>query len=450
MFDKLNLVVGPVGSGKSTATSIAIRFCLYGASDSNLANLRNKWSKEPCFVEIRLIDRDEHLCITREIPTKVTILLKGEEVLPGALNRDKDAWLEERFGTLKNFEKFRMIDTKLGSNLLELGATELRRTLLEQEDNLFNRVRANLVSKKTEFDKYNREDAKVDNHYPSEKRLNFLRLQFESLKLNFQDDREDKAYSAELTKTLSAEAYLEAIIDQECKYLKLLDNRSCPVCTQEFRDAETLRKGVHGKIDAYKAEMTLLNDKIDELEALGKKRRDKRTQNLFKLNRIERLIHKLEGRIKQKEYRYTGRDVEEVSYAIRELDNYYSQYLVESLNSLQPIINNIVNKINLSVFFVVKDGKISIELERDQKQFSYKELSSGQKMILNIAFQVAALLQKGQEGLIVADEGFSNLDSDSIITLYDLFRDLPFQLISVIHRFNEETDGIKIIRIQES
>jgi energy-coupling factor transporter ATP-binding protein EcfA2 len=81
-------------------------------------------------------------------------------------------------------------------------------------------------------------------------------------------------------------------------------------------------------------------------------------------------------------------------------------------------------------------------------EIPYKLLSTGQKLVLSIAFKLAILLEKNETGLMIADEGFSSLDIENLNHIFDLFNGLPFQLICVLHRFEDVPDGATVITLK--
>ena len=98
------------------------------------------------------------------------------------------------------------------------------------------------------------------------------------------------------------------------------------------------------------------------------------------------------------------------------------------------------------MFFKINDkGKFSITLQKESIEYDYKDLSTGQKLILQIAFKLALLLNKGETGLIIADEGLSSLANENLIYMLDMFDNYPFQLIYITHIPHNYPHGVKLI-----
>jgi DNA repair exonuclease SbcCD ATPase subunit len=170
-----------------------------------------------------------------------------------------------------------------------------------------------------------------------------------------------------------------------------------------------------------------------------------------KLNKITRAIEKIQNRFKlQDYYKYTNKDVAIVQKALQELDNLSSYYLTESLKIFEPIINSILNKINFNVKFKINDkNKFDIALDKDGTEYSYDDLSEGQKLLVQIAFKLALLLERGEEGIVIADEGLSSLDFDNLDHVLTIFKNLPYQLFIVLHNLETVPVDVQIIDLKK-
>jgi len=134
--------------------------------------------------------------------------------------------------------------------------------------------------------------------------------------------------------------------------------------------------------------------------------------------------------------------------AIEALDSFCNYYLTEWIKTLEPIINNVIKKIGFTVSFLLDEkGDLDIVLNKDGYNYLYKELSTGQRLVFTIGFQLALLLERGESGLVIADEGFSSLDEETLTHIVELFNDLPFQLVMMLHRYDNPPEGIHIIKL---
>lgn len=454
-FDKLNLIVGKNGAGKSSLSRIAITFVLFGDSEVSLSSLPTKGVGEG-WASLLIEDKGDEIYIQREVPTKLHVTLNGQEVLPESTNVEKQKWIEARFNDLHYFRKFRMIDLRLGLNLLEEGKTALRKTIINLNEGFLNNVKDRLQKKKTLYDKFNKDTAVVFSHYPSAKRVALLESKSKEIA---NDKNEIQKEISDLEKdfhNISNQLGFKTNVYREAtaKVSRLKSEKNqCPTCKQVIpRDFyEGLIAECEKTIDIATKECSVLNE-----EGLSQRSAIEHSKEIYKkyfekLDKINKLRLKLETRLKQKDYKYSTKDVLLVSNAIKELDKFYSFYIVQTVQNLEPIINDIIAKANFELKFRLDTkGDFDIVLLRDGAEFSYKDLSNGQRLLLTIAFQIALLLEKGDSGLIVADEGFSSLDNETILLVFELFRDLPLQLISIIHRFEEPVENVNIINLGES
>jgi DNA repair exonuclease SbcCD ATPase subunit len=452
-LEKINLISGQIGVGKSTLGRIAITFALYGDSEVTLSSLVNR-SAKASWVALIIEDKNDVIYIKRSIPSKLEISLNDVNVLEGSTNTEKEAWIKNRFGDLNHFKKFRMIDLRQGVNLLEEGKTALRKTLLSMHEDMFNHVRTKLLDKKNTIERFNLDSVVVYKHFPSVKRLEVLNASLKEL-MQAQADYDNEVKANERTK-YQAVSKLGEIRNKgrECssKLQHLQTNSFCPTCKQQIivdkRDAMIAE--LQKQVESLNKEMIVFANKEKELSAKTQELRDTyRDQDNYRQH-IQELIFKLTTRLKQKDYKYTNKDVLVVSNAIKELDKFFSYYIVACVKNLEPIINEVIEKIGFEVYFNTdKKGDFTLSIMKSGQEYDYKELSSGQRLLITIAFQIALLLDNGETGVIIADEGFSNFDEITMRLVYDLFNDLPFQLISIVHRFDNPDEFINIINLNK-
>ena len=161
-------------------------------------------------------------------------------------------------------------------------------------------------------------------------------------------------------------------------------------------------------------------------------------------------IQRLEARLQQKEFIYTTKDVEVMKGSVRELDGFTTFFITEKLQRIEPLINSLLSKLGFTVTFSV-DAKNNFDIKllnnNNGTEFVYKELSNGQRLFVTVAFQLALLMEKNESGLMVADEGFSSLSGTNLDLMFDLFKNSPFQLVSIVHRFQTNDASIKNINL---
>ena len=128
--------------------------------------------------------------------------------------------------------------------------------------------------------------------------------------------------------------------------------------------------------------------------------------------------------------------------------NLSSYYLTNRIKILEPIINNILQKIKFKIdFFVDIVGQFNFNLIKNNIKYTYKDLSTGEELLLQIAFKLALLMEQGLTGVLIADEGMSSLDSTNFDHILTIIRTLPFYLNFVIHNANNIPSDIKVIEL---
>lgn len=442
-FEKLNVILGANGKGKSTVIKDSLLFCLHGWADKPLSELPTRGKSKSC----KVVGVFDDCTISREYPTKLTI-----SGLDFANSQEAQKWINDKFKGVDFFRKFRMIDIKQGINILEEGKTSFRKTLFSFNDSIFNNVRKNLQGQKREREIWNIDNVESHTHYPSEKRLE--KLKEKKLKIReqiFYFEKEisklNQSYISRTEKKAGYNATREIYKNQKDR---IVQYSNCPTCKRKVTEKTKLKllKGINETIK--KCNESVINI-LPTLE------QEQENINCFKINKqilqsnidkINVYISKLENRLKQKKYIWNTEDVLLVKKAIEELDGFSDYYITEWVKVLEPIINNIIEKIGFQLKFELDiRGNLEIQLFRGGEQYSYKDLSSGQRLMLAIAFQLALLLEQNEEGLIIADDGINCLDEENLSYVIDFFKDLPFQLTFTVQRWENIPDGVKVIKL---
>jgi len=454
IFDNMSFLCGKNGSGKTTIALESILFAFWGYTPkASLSDLPTRNMAKSCTVEIEVEHKDKTYKIKRSYPTRIQ-LFENNELMKFTNNRDIQDYINETFGDRNYFQKFRIIDSNIGSNFLEEGQVALKKILFSMSDELFNNIRNKLNEVKHEREIYNKDKALVFSYYPSESRLETLEIGVQDLrnkleKLNSELVPIEQDYikltnqKARCSNDLNACQSQKRIVTQDAK---------CYACKRGL-DEELKKKmldEIDTKLDELEISVQSLLPEIDKRKDLLETARRGNDQITNRIYKIKSLITKLETRIKQKNYKYTDKDVLIVKKAIEELDKLSSYYITESLKILLPIINSIVIKIGFELKFIVNEkGKFTMALEKDGNPYKYKDLSTGQKLVLQIAFKLALLLERNETGIIIADEGLSSLDEDNLLHVVNIFENLPFQLFMVLHNAPELPKTIKVIDLNK-
>lgn len=453
-FNSLTFIKGKNGSGKSTLSVKALLFCLHGYSDTPLSDLPTRDKAKSCEVCIEFNHNNKRYEITRNYPTKLKIKKESEE-LKFANSREAQQFINETFGDLSHWKKFRMIDAyNKETNFLEEGQTTLKKIIFSIFDNIINSMRMKLNSIKHEREIYNRDTAVIFPYYPSEKRLTILNNRLNELnKQEAEIETTIRDFERERNTTERKMGQLE----QKEKTLQIQKEKTtkdkvCYACKQIVTDK--LQKSLIANLENQVTELKQILEKetpeLDNIKEVITVYDTTHNKILVHIASLSELQTKLKARIKQKDFRYTTKDIEIAKRAIKELDKLSTYYLTESVKTLEPIINNVLAKINFNVTFDINEkGKFNIILEKNGIKYKQKDLSTGEKLILQVAFKLALLMERNESGIMIADEGLGSLDSENLLHIIQIFDSLPFQLIIVLHRFDDCPENIKIINLDK-
>jgi DNA repair exonuclease SbcCD ATPase subunit len=452
-FSSLNFISGSNGTGKTTLILDAVLFCLWGYSYTNLAGLPTRDKSKSCSVTIDLTHNKDKFIIKRGYPTSVEIT-KNEEKVKFSTSIEANKYIESIVGTREQFCKFHLINAyDSETDILSAGQTTIKKTLFTLTDDLFNNAKTKLQALKSERERLNKDGATVYTHYPSIKRLfvleeniDIMQTQLKGVEIDLNDFR--KEYNEEVRQKGNKEGQKSNYSSQKNKILSQPDN--CYTCGQsiskecyskQLKEINDNIEKLNHEIGKHIESMNITKDIMQSYESNREKIQDR-------INTLRDKKSKLEARMKQKNLTYTTKDVVVVKKALTELDNLSSYYLKESLKSLTPIMNSILQKINFQVDFTVSEsGAFTINLQSNGISYSQKDLSTGQRLILQIALKIALLLSMNKIGVIVADEGLSSLDDHNLNNIINLFEQYPFQLFMVLHHFKDVPNSVKVINL---
>lgn len=447
-FSDFNLISGENGAGKSTLGLDSILFCLYGYSRQKLEKLVNRSSESEKFSVTVEFDK---YTITRKYPVDIIVLEDGK-LIEFPTNREAQKFINDKFQPSESFRKFRMLDISKGINILEQGSTPLLKTLFQYHQDCINNIRTNLMAKKSNKEKFNKESSVLYTIYPSEKRYEFIKLKYNEIrKLSDEVTKETNKLQSNYYSLTSQKSYHDNSKKELQKQKKNVQEKSaCPVCKSNLspESKTSICDSLDIKIVDLQTKSSSLVDTINQamLEITNIQKRNEKFE--AELRKLTNLKFKLETRIKQKDYIYTTKDVEILKRSVDALDKFSVEYVVKWIKGLEPIINDIIKIIDFKVEFKVdKKGNISINLFHEDNVYDYEDLSSGQRLLLTVGFQLAILLEKGEEGLLIADEGFSSLSEVNLDKLLEMIQSYPMQLIYIIHRINKVHENVKEIHL---
>lgn len=247
-FEKINLIEGAIGIGKSTILE-ALIFALYGFSTASLlSDLPTRGKAEKCKVTA-LIEENGHIIeVCREFPLKLSIKEDGKTLKMSTA--EGNAYLIDRFGTRLVFGQFRTLDSyDKDSNFLEQGTTTLKKIMFAGTDELFNKVRNNLNAIKLERERFNRDGIVLDSCYPSEKRLQILNTNLENISSSLVVANQDITQNEKELKN---------------KEIKITSNKGAiESLTRQIERIDSLRSSFDTKLNETENSISLYNTKIE-------------------------------------------------------------------------------------------------------------------------------------------------------------------------------------------
>lgn len=462
ILDKINLFQGlnlddtassSNGSGKSTVAKNAILFALYGdGCGINLKDLVHIDAKEAS-VALAIRYRGHNYGITRTVPSNLTVMCDGKVIDANTLTI-KQNYLNAIFGTYDEFKKFRMLDTH-GINLLDLGIISLRKELMNFVDTVFTNIRASLLNKKNEREMRN-VDKRMYHFSLSEKRLQRL----ESAIITRYENTCKAAEEADKQYKICGDIYADMqskikIVQFKQSEIKCAKEGICPILKTQCekiskslseKDGMTNRK-VFSEIEQLDYEIAQLKAHYDEENSMMQQCRAVVNFLEKKERRTQEFCMKLKEAFKFKEYKYTKEDVLLYTEAIKTLDNFAAYYLNEWLTQLALIINTLLKEVNLQIEF--SSDKEFMKIKNEDSELRYEQLSSGQKCFLSAVFKLAMLIHRGEtSGIIICDEGLSNMDLINFKKFVTICHSLPYQFNIVYHNLNESIENTNVINIE--
>ncbi len=442
-FDKINIIKGDNGVGKSTILK-SIIFATHGeGSGSNLQRLISFGEKST-----EVILETESLKIIRKVPTELSIYQNDKEVNYNTSTL-KQQWINEQIGDYEFFKKYRLIN-KQAINLLDLGITPLRKSIMDFVNTQFITIRQSLLGKKLERETFN-VNKRLYTFYLSTKKqtlleTGLLRLQEEltSAKKDYEDQYKVVGnYKSEISSR-------EKIIYYKNQELKKVDEGICPVlkikCEKITPKNKTPNLGMTKEIDIIKGEITEITNLLKIEDSCMQNCNDLYESIQKRVQRTKEYLMKLKEAQKFAAYKYTKEDVQLYSDSIKMLDSFSGWYIQNWLDSLTCILNDLLKEMDLEVSFSA--DKQFLTIINEGKENEYNDLSSGQQVFLNVVFKLAILLNNGiTDGIVIIDEGINDLKLNNMLKLLEILKTLPFQVFLVYQNIPEIKD-VNVIELE--
>jgi len=289
-FEKINAITGvnldspdesANGSGKTTAGISGILFCLYGKVDGiNIVDLLRIGEKKASVKSV-WEDNGKEIVIIRTIPSALTITIDGDD-FDGNTIALKERYINEHFGTCEDFRMFRTIDSEQGINLLSLGGTALRKTMMSFIDEECAVWRDKVLDIKSEREKFGK-DKRPYKFYLSKKRLEVLKSNQEKFELSIKEAKEETKKqdvlisdmrikkSGVLQKIESNKNQIKeiqnSIKDLDFKFCQFQKSADCaPVETIIKIDYETKAKAAEQQLDVKEKELEEIKTELEEIQ----------------------------------------------------------------------------------------------------------------------------------------------------------------------------------------
>jgi DNA repair exonuclease SbcCD ATPase subunit len=456
-FEKLNIICGDNGAGKTGLAIDSIMFCLNGYSTGKLSDLPTKPTGKIAEVTTEFEAAKSIFEVARNTANKLTIIQDGvtKEYATSTVATKE---LEKVIGSREYFCRFRLLtnsrkyNKQIETSFLEEGKTAINKILMSLTTLNFNPIRQKLLAKKNEIEIVLKTVDTTIPFYPSTKRLEILNKGIsEQNEIVSNINNEINKLRAEHLKDSNKLTEVKYKLNETTKKLENTQRYThCYACKQPLNDIDRHKKISELTEEAKNLEETIkdllpIEEEFKELSADYNERYETGTQRIAEL---KSWVTKLQLKLNQKPKQYNDRDLVLIKKAIEELDKLYALYIKNSIESLAPIINDIIGKINMRLEFTIDNkGDFDLILYVDDVAFTYGDLSEGQRLIVNLAFKMAILMERGENGLIIADEGFSSLSQDNLQYVLDIFKDSPFQLVCILHRFNDIPEGVNVINL---
>jgi hypothetical protein len=169
---------------------------------------------------------------------------------------------------------------------------------------------------------------------------------------------------------------------------------------------------------------------------------------LKKTKKAETYAMKLEESFKFSEYKYTKVDIMEYDEAIKTLDAFAAFYINEWLQNLAIIINSLLQVVNMRITFTT--DKSFMTIEDGSEEFTYDELSSGQRAFISTVVKIGILIKENHEsGVIFLDESLDFIAVPNFLKLLSIFKTTAHQYFLVKQGVGNDMqqEGVTIINL---
>ena len=217
-----------------------------------------------------------------------------------------------------------------------------------------------------------------------------------------------------------------------------MNKDTCPTCFKPLDNKVDILNKYQQEINDCQQKAQELSNKIataQKLIDIIKEKYEKLSDKLFKLNKREYELTSAEKYHKNTESIKQKIDNLKVLY---ELTNKFEEYVIShTIQNLEALINSYLSYLtDISCKIIYehsgKAGKILIKIYRNNSEFLFQQLSSGEKMLASYAFKLAINTFDYKDTILFIDEGLSRLDKNNRNKLLTMLQQAPFNQIFLI------------------
>ena len=436
------------GCGKSSIKE-AILFSLTGRTKVRGGDIVRRGAKKTT-VELDLFHNNSLVQIIRTKAglTSTLDVRINQNKLQGSLT-EVQAQLEKLLGF--NYEilsTYSVIDHVRFLDLSDLSSSDLKLVLqdligVEQIQSVIEKMK----EYKNSLDRYLEKTS--TKFYPSKKRLQVL-LQYKN---NFDTQmgilNQSLVEISSQQRTLQSEVYsLESTLKStESDQIKVLSQSACPVCNASLSEAtklqllNTYQTSVDQLTTTREQKLKIVQEGQPRLQTLTKESNQLQKQLLQCLTRITQLEDTMKN---QRSIDEVIQEVQLYTKAVSLLQQYISNTLLVLVTQVEDQMNADLSrltdfycKINLqkvnSKGVVVPSCNITVW--RDEFEYTYEMLSSGEKTLIALVFKLTLAHLRGITDLLLIDEGLDRLDEVNRERVLSLLESSGYsQIFLISHR----------------
>lgn len=509
-FNELNGMIklsGPIGSGKTSLLE-AILFGLYGTiKDHKNPNLI-AWNTKDYKVELWLTSGKHDIYISRSCYSEMVAKIDGKDLQAPSKN-DYQKILEEYYDVPRiAIERMCIISFNQFMSLASMNPFQTKcflddvfgfKTFTTYNDEVVEEKR-DVVKRGTELQALIQETSnqieslkkKKENQQQKlatsiditglDKRRNDLIEQGKSVKQEHKqkvDTIVEQKRELEKKKSEFVDKRTEAATlgKQQKQMYEKFKSGKCPTCGHDIEKSkidEYLNKmndyakvwhDWNDKIEEVSKEILSINDKIDvvnkkydtlisdiksEIHSIDTKVSTYNSNLKLMKDNFDNLISEAKDKLERLQQESLDNELEQGEW--NDLSELFTKSLrYKLLDSMIPHINNSISKYlnKLEQNYLVKfdqEFKCHIFIDNNEKEISYKDLSSGQKKTLDICIIFGILqnvIANVEFNILFLDELFTNLDSQICDMLLETIRSIKEKSIFIINHSNLKDDFFK-------